>query len=410
MAKKTITDKSKIALILGYVAFVTIVFLGVVYLFSSLTLSQSAFLSWDAYHYHTIAFLSYNFSNVAFFPLFPLVWSLSGLSVYGISIFNLILFLLFFFLLSKELKNCPLETTLFLSIPSLIFMALPYSESIFFLASVLMLLGMNKEKFYWVLIGLFIASLSRPVFTVFIPAFLISELLSNRTIKQKLVRSTLFIFVAISGLLFASYIQFRETDVWFAAFKVQQHWDTYFRLPDFPLRSWAAGIPTRLDGLALLFGTVAGVVVLLRIFKNKVLSKFSFSQSEIFALSYLAGISLTVLFFRGGWLPSLNRYVFATAFFIVAFNLFLRLKFKISWKVVGISFLIITAYWLMFESYGHIQTLLKFALVSLIPIGILLFKNENKTVRQIAFISIIAVNVVFQIYFYFRHLSSDWVG
>ena len=368
------------------------------------------FLNWDAFHYHIIYTEGFNLSNVAFFPLFPAIWSATGLSPIGISIFNLFLFLIAFYYLNKSLNNSSIETLLFLSIPSLIFMALPYTESIFFVGSVLILLGLKKDKFKMILGGLLIASLTRPVFTVFIPAFLITELMSQRNLKSKLTRITLFITVAMSGLLISTYLQYKDTGVWFASFKVQEQWNTYFRLPEFPLKSWAAGIPTRLDGLALLTGTISGIIVFLKMIKSKYIKKLSLSQDEIFALSYLAGVSLTVLFFRGGWLPSLNRYVFATAFFIVGFKVFLKFKMEVNWKTIFLTFLILNAYWLIFASYVHIQTILKFALVSLIPVGIIMFKCSNKNLRLIALTAIILVNITFQLYFYFRHLSGDWVG
>lgn len=408
--QKVILKQNNIGILLSYTLFIVATFFLINHFALFKPISEKDFLNWDAFHYNYIHSISYNFSNVAFFPLFPTIWSYSGLSAIGISIFNFVLFLMAFYALNKELKNCPLETLLFLSLPSFVFMALPYTESLFFLASIFIILGMNREKFDWVLIGLLIASLTRPVFTVFIPAFIISEYLSERTIRQKTLRTLAFIGVSGMGLVLASYIQYLDTDVWFAAFKVQEQWDTYFRFPTFPLRSWAAGIPTRLDGLALFFGMISGIIVFLKMIRFKRLESLKLSQSEVFALSYLAGVSLTVLFFRGGWLPSLNRYLFATAFFMVGFKVFLRFKFTIHWKIIGLSFLILTVYWFLFASYVHIQTLLKFAAVSFIPLGILLFKNKNKKVRLTAFAAIIFVNIIFQLYFYFRHLSGDWVG
>ena len=65
-------------------------------------------IRWDAEHFLFIRNNHYDQTKVgdyifAFFPLFPLIWELTGLSAVGISIFNFLLFVLSLIILFKAL-------------------------------------------------------------------------------------------------------------------------------------------------------------------------------------------------------------------------------------------------------------------------------------------------------------------
>jgi hypothetical protein len=273
-----------------------------------------------------------------------------------------------------------------------------------------MLLGFSNKKLNLILLGLFLASLTRPIFTVLIPALIITELLSKTSIKEKLQHILAYILSSGIGMMLAVMLQYKHTGEWFAVFKVQEQWGTYFRIPSLPLKSWAAGIPTRLDGLAFLIGIIAGLILLAKIMNLKRLRNINLPPEVLFSLAYIGGTTLIVLFFRGGWLPSLNRYIFTTAFFLVALNFFLKSDLKINWKQIGIAFVCINIYWFLFASFGHIQTILKFGLFSLIPILLLAIKHPKVIIQKYAIYILIGVNFIFQIFLYFRHLGSEWVG
>src|SRR5690554_6421744 len=142
-------------------------------------------LNWDAKWYFSIKDSGYEFiensmCNLAFFPLFPLVWDVLDVSPTHISIFNsLVFFISFIFFYRKEYTNL-LSFLFILSIPSFIFFALPYSESLFFISSSLIILGYNKESNSLKNIGFLFSSMTRSVSIIFIPAIIICDLVLNK--------------------------------------------------------------------------------------------------------------------------------------------------------------------------------------------------------------------------------------
>jgi len=378
-------------------------------LFPNLFTAQN-FLNWDAEHYCWIANYGYKDFRVAFFPLFPLIWKVTSLSIYGIVLFNAMLFLFSFYFLLKILVISPLEIILYLSIPSFCFFILPYTESVFFASSVILLIGLKNKKTGLVLLGLFLSTLARPAFTIFIPALIIAELLCEKTDKKLFLRILSYVLTTLLGLLLVGFIQHYYTGKWFEFFEAQKGWGNKLQVPNFPLTSWAGGLIVRLDGAAMLFGTVAGFIMCLYIFKAKIIRHVNISKEVVFSLCYVAGITLTVFLFRGGSLFSLNRFVFAVPFIVVAFNFYFTQKIFFTKKQMLIGFLLIFIFWLSFGSYVHIQTLLKFLFLSIYLFLLIALKSNNEIFSKVSLILFIFINVVFQFTFFIRFLNGDWVG
>ncbi len=165
-------NKEKAILIIYAVAFLAILLALKQFVYPEL-LSTNNFLNWDAEHYYRIKNFGYEGFRVAFFPLFPFVWKLLHLNVIGIIFLNAAVFFIAFYFLIRSLRSNTLEILLYLSIPSFCFFFLPYSEAIFFACSTLFLMGLKKNKISIVWLGLLLCSISRPAFTVFIPALII---------------------------------------------------------------------------------------------------------------------------------------------------------------------------------------------------------------------------------------------
>jgi hypothetical protein len=391
------------ALILGISVFL--------HFFSSTTFYFKNLLHWDAEHYYWIRNNGYEGFRVAFFPLLPYVWKLTNLGALGISILNGILFWIALFFLLKELGTKRWsETLLIITIPSFIFFYLPYTESLFFLASVMMLFGLERDSQKMTLFGLFLSTLARPAFTVFIPAYILTLLFQRITLKEKLIRFVTFAATSLAALLVVAWIQYLSTGKWFEFFSVQQGWGNKLQVPQFPLRSWAGGFIVRLDGAALVVGIAAGITFIVLTAKQIKNKTQELPPMLLFSLAYLAGISLTVLLFRGGSLFSLNRFVFATPFFIVALVYYLRSNFQISWKKIGIAFISLTVFWLLFESYVHILTMVKFAAVSLLFCLVLLLKHPKNEIHTAAYYLLVGLLFTLQIYLYVRFVTNEWVG
>jgi hypothetical protein len=289
-------------------------------------LQQVNLLNWDAAHYYQIAMHGYNEEyRTAFFPLFPLLWKVLNLFPLGISILNGLIFSISTSLLVSYYKvNLKLHLLL-LSIPSLFFMFIPYTEALFFLFGTILLIGFNKNSLVLIITGLLLSSMVRPSAYVFIPAIFITEYITKTNITSFIKRSLGFTLVTLLGLFSTVLIQYLYTNKWFVFFSAQQQWDNSLRIPKLPLTSWAGGTITRLDGTALLVGLIAFFIlirIVVRYFKS--INTNTISRSFLFSLLYLCGISLIVLLFRGGSLFSLNRFIYASPYFILCFFIFLK--------------------------------------------------------------------------------------
>ena len=393
--------------------FCLILFVLKLFFFNDL-LSQNQFLNWDAAHYNSIRKDGYEGFLVAFFPLFPLIWKWTHLGVFGVVVLNAFIYLISFYLLIKRMKVDVLETVLYLSVPSAIFYYLPYTESLFFMSSTMLILGVKNDKLYQVLIGLFFCTLSRPSFTVLIPSLILLELLTYKNFTFFVKRFLSYFSVCLVAILIVAYVQYLSTGKWFEFFSVQQGWGNELQVPSFPLTSWGGNMIVRLDGVAFVFGILSGVLLLLNLLKVKLVSKLRLPNEVLLSLSYLGGITLIVLLFRGGSLFSLNRFVFAAPFILIVVNYYLNKDFYFSKKQIFILFISLILYWLFFGSYVHIQAFLKYTLVSIYLLLFFLIKLENRKWNQFYIISFISINFFFQVYFFIHFLmskgSEGWVG
>jgi hypothetical protein len=102
------------------------------------------------------------------------------------------------------------------------------------------------------------------------------------------------------------------------------------------------------------------------------------------------------LIFRGGSMFSLNRFVFAVPFIIVAIDYYLKSAFTIGTKKLLLSLLFVVLFFLMFGSYVHLQNFLKFLFLAVIlPLAL---KHESKPVSVMALLLLIGLNVFFQLF------------
>ncbi len=403
---------SKTFAILIYMLLFILTLVGIQQIWSSDLFNKINFLNWDANHYNFIKENGYKGFRVAFFPFLPLLWKLLHVNGIGMSIVNGIIFISSIYFLSREFKFNSTELLLFLTFPSGIFYFLPYTESLFFLGSFLILIGLSKEKLLFILTGLFIATLARPSFIFFIPTIIIVQLFYLKTagIKRTLNELALQILTIFAGLFIVLFIQYQSTGSWASYWELSSNsgWDgKLFSLPQLPLTSWAGGLIVRLDGVALLFGGLSGILGLLYLLKVPDLKLIN--KPLLFSLCYLGGVALFI-FLREGNLYSLNRFIFAVPFAIIVLHHWINLELKLKRKHLLLILLAITCYWLMFGSYVHIQTMMKFLLVSLYVLLVFALKSDKETIRKHSLILLIIINFSFQIIFYIRFLNGNWVG
>lgn len=213
---------------------------------------------WDAYWYGSIAEHGYLYdeakpSNSGFFPLFPytwrLLWKLTKASVQGVCLFNGMLFLAGMLVLRKAFNFSWMYFLVFISIPSNMFMYVPYTEAIFFFFSTLLLVGLRTNNAYLVAAGLFFASLTKATALFFLPAILCMEILNFESLWQCVKRTAAYAFFPLLGLFSVILFQYKATGVWFAYYRTQAHfWKRTFHVPEFPLTTWGGPRVLWLDG------------------------------------------------------------------------------------------------------------------------------------------------------------------
>lgn len=360
--------------------------------------------SGDAGFYHSIMSEGYQASgkhskNPGFFPLFAYLWRLTHLGFVGISIFNGFLYLVSLSFLCKILKPNHIILGFFMASPYLFFMWVPLSESLFFFFCVPILYGIINHKWKYIFVGVLLASLTRPIFLFFIPAFVGMSLMSQPiektfdfSIWKKIVLK--YLLPCLLGVTIVVLLQYYQTGKWFVYFELQSTvWGRAFNYgPTFPL-----GYNTpfwNLNGSYISFwiGTMTGVFgikLLIDWFRKKeILTQIK--SHELFSVIFICMSLMSILFFNATWMwnPSpdndlgfssthftgINRYIHPTAFFLVLLSFVFKTKRLATAHYLGI-FLATNLLWFCFDLnyYLHIQRYLAFGVPNLVIIILMLF-------------------------------------
>jgi hypothetical protein len=397
---------------IGYfIAMTTIVVLFLILNGNINSLINFQFPYFDSEHYEAIKNGNYNDWRSAFFPGFPLLWKLTLLGNVGISVFNLVLFALSYSLLSFRLNFNLYNHFIGLMLPSIVFFALPYSESFFFASSVLIIVGLKYNHVSTFLIGILIASFVRPVIMILIPALAFLLLFEygvykrfNKTIFFGLITA----FVSLTGVFIVQYLINGEA---LGFFQSQSNgWGNNLRFPSLPLSSWSGNFITMLDAVALWIGLCFGILALFNVaiyFKGSAKEE-AVSSENLLSLLFVSGTAVVVLFTRGGLLFSLNRFVFLTPFFVLALHYVISMKMTLKQCLfIAFSFVIFS---LAMGSYVHIQLFLKYLILGgLIFTFLFLLSDKEPKNKLVKWLPLIIV-FVFQVCMIFRVLSHEWIA
>jgi hypothetical protein len=368
---------------------------------------------YDAEWYLAIASKGYEDWQVAFFPGFPLLLRLVGWEPLGICILNTVVFCIGFVLLSHLLK-LPLRHQLLLqSFPGLIFLLIPYTESLFFLACTTMLWGMRHHLWYLLVIGSFIAAFTRPMVFVLLPAFSIAMLFVMKENRNRWLMLFSGNAALLAGTSMAFGVQAWYTGSWFSFFDVQEvGWGNRFGLPSLPFSSWSGSPIVEWDGFALWICLLCAFCSVKEVLKwENGIHWIRPSHDRIvylFSLTTLAGTGLMIIFTRGGMLFSLNRFVFAVPFIIVVMHQWLSSSMNSRTAVwVASSFLLFSFF---MGSYQHIQIMLNYLLISLwLLVGLANWNNKTEVAvwtNRLWWASLF----IWQFYLAYRVSQGLWVG
>jgi hypothetical protein len=369
---------------------------------------------WDSLWYESIKdkgyILSYSTtSNCAFFPFFPMVWRFLGVGYVGISLINSLIFLLGLFIFYRHFKIEKTYFFLYLSIPTLFFFCIAYSESIFFLFSVFILIALDKQNFLLLALSILFAASTRSASTVFVPAG-VFLLLYNIYYKSRkgVYLSFLIMFSSILALILVYGMQYHHTGNFFAFFEAQKHWEHKLSIPKLPIHSWDNLMCNDVDGAALLISIFA----LMDLFYNIFLKRTNKDHLPLyFSLLYMIGISGLTLIYKGGTLPSLGRYIFCSPFFLYYLYYFAKIDFSkfrcLLFFVVGILYYVLL--WegvALSKGFYYYDRYFRYAITLLM---LILISNKLNS-RKYIYIALYFIGLYCQIVLCYYFLTQRWAG
>lgn len=379
----------------------------------------------DPSWYRNIATQGYEYkadaqSNVAFFPLFPLLWRTLNVNEYGISTVNILLLIAGILMLVKEYVLNIRETLLVCSTSGFFYCFLPFSEAVFFITSVMLLIGYKRDNLPILITGVVLASISRSAAVVFIPAVIVVQILSwqKKDIYTNLCRMLTMLAACVISMAIVAYIQYADTGEWFVFGSASKMWDKRFQFPDLPLKTWDNFKVLFYDTAALITGLIAGFALLYLLIRKFSGATFSNKSDYHFSLAYLAGMSLIALVYgvQGNdvtYINSLNRYIFCTAFFVVPVIYQMRQKVSSVQQILLVSTLCVIGCLMAGYAgtpYGTNLISARLDAVGILIIGLLFCFLKNNKWGQGVFIVIYFFQLALQIHFFQLYLKPNWVG
>ncbi|ALW84482.1 hypothetical protein AUC43_04920 [Hymenobacter sedentarius] len=373
-------------------------------------LTQGAFGHWDALHYLHIRLHGYDVMRTAFFPLFPFLWRWLNVSAVTISLLNLGLFAVSFAVLAWQFAWSRRQMALLLTVPSLLFMVLPYSEAVFFASGVLVLVALRQNVLWLYCLGLVLSCTSRSAAFVMLPAVVATFVLAYRDRRAGLWPTLAAAGATLLGLGISVVVHYWYTGRWFVFFAAQRLWDNRLRWPALPLANWGGSFQTRFEAPALLIGLGCAAGLGWLAYRHWRRPLPASARPAVFSLAYVAGITLVTLATKGGVLVSLSRYVYATPYFLLLLAEFVR-RVRLSNRQLLALLGLMEVTWLgLFAAYGHIRTLLGFTLVSGAVLLWALNAHLHPRVRRLALLPTLLVGTGLLLWLLARFLQHEWVA
>ena len=382
----------------------------------STTPTPENLVSWDAGWYREISQNGYSYndsgqSSSGFYFLFAAIWKVTHLDGLGMSILNIIFFASGFSILSGLFKLSAQDKLLWLSMPTVFFAFVPYSEALFFLLSTLCILGIKEQKTWLIWLSLFLLSLTRATALFVIPAFFCMEMLANNRdnwLKSLSRYITLYIIPTLLGTALFVLIQYWQTHVWFAYFIAQsQFWERIFGLPVFPLVNGVGVYTMWLNALAVFSCFIAFIFLFVMLvqwlFKNKQRDKIL-----VLSMAYLSMTFLTSIFYSPKWIKNTTdvigtfRYAMMNPFFYVFIHYFTR-EVHYKWQHYIFIFLLASGIWMAFGAYVHIDYFLFFTTNTIMILFYML--SSNKKLEWPAII-LITINFFMQVHMFQLFISN----
>ena len=376
-------------------------------------------MRWDAGMYESLMREGYTYpdercNNTGQYILFPMVWRLLHVGVVGISIANMVLFSVSFAIVCVMYPVSTKEKFLWLTTPSLYFMGVPYSESLFCFLTVLLFYAIKNNLKWLIWLSLVLLSLTRATAIFLIPSLLIMELISND--RKLILKSTATYLVnyalpIMGGLAIFVLIQYYQVGIWFAYFKQQiKYLGHEWAFPKLPFQDYFGGPRVIwLCGLAALVCVVSLVVLAKHVYKWIVRNEKFDDKILTLTLSYFPLVLFSIVFCNPTWggnttnIFGLHRYTLCTPFIFVFLYHVIGDSARFKTKQFVYIFLLSNVIWLTMGSYIHIQYFLYWNFPTLIAFAYIL-RNEQK--YEWAIFALIGINVLIQVSLHQQFLTN----
>jgi hypothetical protein len=309
--------------------------------YGTLTLHYDWF---DVARYHAIATEGYqSTSDAAYFPAFPLLWRLLGGNLALITFLNACIWLLAVIWLDAKCGIQRRALVLASVVPAVLFFAVPYSESLFFVTVTITATGVVKRHKGLVLIGVLLSVLTRPAGFILVPALFAARRFSGESWKTALTLLGIEAAAALGGFALVLGYQGADTGQYLGFFEAQSVIDR-FRWPKFPFGGKGGDVPTLMDATALFVGVFAGRTL----WHTRRGGQTTLLPVERLGLAGLFLTATIIVFFGGGQISGMNRFIFATAFFPLALSAWSKIVFP-KWEL-PLLFPVWVLFSLMFNS------------------------------------------------------------
>jgi hypothetical protein len=403
-------------------------------------ISEANAYNWDTRYYKNIRDSLYQGTDrafadrYAFYPMFPLVWKVSGIRSIMIIPFNYILFVLALILLSgllmKDNDNKLFIFSLGLLLPSVIVFYLPYAESVFVLGMALALWGLFKKRYWLYVAGALMFTLARPAEMIFVVAVLVTDgvyFMRHKDYRYFIKELCLKLIPLLAGNLIIFCMQYYYSDSWSAYFDT---WDLWPKESGYlnPITDWSTeGFGMTVFAIffvalpCLIYSCWWGIKSLGLKGKLAVPSLFAggkdYIKEYMFNVSavFMVGVIMYTILTSGNVLNGFFRYSMNTPFFYV---LFFLLPAKLTYKPVKYllsGYIAAVAAIAIFLSTVHYAgNLLRFDYAGLflsLPVATLYVFGKwiNDKFKAVFFIILIIPVAIWYAYLFNMYLSNVWI-
>ncbi len=382
---------------------------------------QETLLRFDAQSFHDLANNGYTptlpghmYQDHSF--LFPWIWRIFSVNAFVMGIINLVIYATGFTLVTSLCKVTTDEQLIWLSLPSMLYMVIPYSEATNFLMGALCLFAIASENKILTSTTLLLLPLAGVQAIYLLPGLIIMEVVNNN--RQEVVKSCLKALVKyglpiLAGLFVFASLRSLQSGNWFLNFNfIGESPVIKWGIPKLPFTNSTGGDRTAwLSGLAL-FASLTSLLLLIKQLRQWTKTgKTSDGPLVILSLAYLPCILLVFLFHNDTGnnytdLSGLHRIMMCSPFFfVVVYNYVLKGR-DYNHKDILIVFLLSNVVWLAMGSFVHLTYILYFNVASVM---IILFMVQAKKSNTWTTMLICIINLTLQTLLYQQYLSGVMV-